>query len=84
MKAISRRNFLQVAGVALLAAALPAIGGGGRNRRGVKRVRIRKLAGQGNPSPAERAFYQRARFATAADAVRAVASRGLAAEIYVE
>ena len=67
----------------MLAAAMPAIGGG-QNRRGVKRVRVRKLAGQGNPSPAEKAFYQRARFATAADAVRAVASRGMTAEIYVE
>lgn len=84
MKAISRRHFLQVAGATMLVAALPAIGGGGQNRRGVKRVRVRKMAGQGNSSPSERAFYQRARFDTAADAMRAVASRGMTAEIYVE
>lgn len=83
MKTISRRHFLQVAGAALLVASLPAVGGG-RNRRGVKRVRVRKLAGQGNATPAERAFYQRARFSTAADAMRAVASRRMTAEIYVE
>jgi hypothetical protein len=84
MNRISRRRFLQIAGAAVLTAAVavPAIGGG-RNHHGVKRVRVRKLAGQGNPTPAEIAFYQRARFATAADAMRAVASRRMTAEIYV-
>jgi hypothetical protein len=83
MKAISRRHFLQVAGATMLVAVLPAIGGG-RNHRGVKRVRVRKLEGQGNISNADRAFYHRARFATPADAMRAVASRRMTAEIYME
>jgi hypothetical protein len=42
------------------------------------------MAEQGNPSPAEGTFYQRTRFATAADAMRAVASRRMTAEIYAE
>ena len=65
----------------MLAAAMPAIGGG-RNHHGEKRVRVRPLASQGNPSSSERAFCQRARFATAADAMRAVAARGMTAEVY--
>lgn len=69
--------------VAITMLTLPAIAGS-RNRHREKRVRVRKLAGQGNPSPSERAFYQRARFTTAANAMRAVASRGMTAEIYVE
>ena len=83
MKAISRRRFLQVAGATMLVAALPAIGGR-RNGQGPKRVRVRPLASSPEISPAQRAFYRRARFATAADAMRAVASRGMTAEIYVE
>lgn len=87
MKAISRRQFLQTAGVTILVAfAVPAIGGHGNgngNQNGQKRVRIRPLSSQGDLSPAERRFYNRARFETAADAMRAVASRGMTAEIYV-
>ena len=83
MKAISRRRFLQLAGATVLVAALPAIGGG-QNHRGAKRIRIRPLASQGNVTTAKSVFFQRARFATAADAMRAAASRGTNAEIYVE
>jgi hypothetical protein len=50
----------------------------------VKRVRIRPLSSQGDLRPGEIAFYRRAKFATAADAMRAVASRGMAAKIYLE
>ena len=83
MKAISRRQFLKVTGAAMLTAALPAVGGHG-NGQGPKRVRARPLSASQAISSAERAFYQRARFETAADAMRAVASRGMTAEIYVE
>jgi len=83
MKAISRRRFLQVAGAAMLVAAMPAVGGG-HNRRGPKKIRIRPLASEGNLRPGAIAFYRRAKFATAADAMRAVASRRMKAEIYVE
>ena len=84
MKAISRRQFLQTAGVAMLVATLPALGRGGRNRRREKNIKIRSLVPLGHLTPAERAFIQRARFATAADAMRAVAARRMKAEIYVE
>jgi len=85
MKAMSRRHFLQVAGATMLlaAVAVPALGGG-KSSHGVKRVRIRPLSSQVNVRPGETSFYRRARFATAADAMRAVASRGMTAEIYVE
>ncbi|MBP8655506.1 MAG: twin-arginine translocation signal domain-containing protein, partial [Kiritimatiellae bacterium] len=43
MKAISRRQFLQTAGVAMLVATLPALGRGGRNRRHQKNIRVRSL-----------------------------------------
>ena len=84
MKAISRRQFLQTAGVAMLMATLPALGRGGRGRRREKNIKIRSLIPLGHLTPAERAFIQHARFATAADAMRAVAARRLKAEIYVE
>lgn len=83
MKEISRRRFLQVSGAALMAvAAIPAMGGHG-NHNGAKRVRIRPVPGA-DLRPGEISFYRRAKFATAADAMRAAASRGLKAEIYVE
>ena len=85
MKAMSRRHFLQVAGATMLlaAVAVPALGGG-KSSHGVKRIRIRPLSSQGNVRPGEISFYRRARFATAADAMRAVASRRMTAEIYAE
>lgn len=82
MKEFSRRRFLQVAGATMLVAALPAIGDG-KNRKDEKRVRIRPASGRQDVSPAERAFCQHARFATAADAMRAAAARRIAAEIIV-
>lgn len=83
MKGMSRRKFLQVAGATMLAAALPAIGRG-RNRHGPKKYRIRPLSSPADLSPGEIAFYRRARFVTAADAMRAVAAHRMTAEIYVE
>jgi len=83
MNMFSRRRFLQVAGAAIVAAALPAIGGG-KSSQIAKRVRIRPLSSQGNLRPGEMDFYRSARFASPADAMRAVAARGTTAEIYVE
>ena len=83
MKGMSRRKFLQVAGATMLAAALPAIGRG-RNRRGPEKYRIRPLASPADLCPGEIAFCRRARFATAADAMRAAAAHRMAAEIYIE
>ena len=82
MKGISRRKFLQVAGAAMVAAvALPSLGSA-KNHNGEKRVRIRPLPGAAL-RPGEIAFYRRAKFDTAADAMRAVASRRMTAEVYV-
>ena len=81
MKAISRREFFQVAGVALFVATLPAMGGG-RHRRGPKKFCIEALHPAGDLTPKQMAFIRRARFDTAADAMRAVASRGMRARIY--
>ena len=74
MKAISRRRFLQVAGATMLIAAMPAVGGG-HKRRGPKKIRIRPLAAERNLRPGEIAFYRRAKFATAADAIGEVKLR---------
>ena len=73
---------MQVAGLTAVTVALPAMGGG-RNQRGEKRVRVRPLAGQQAGSPAERAFAARARFATAADAMRSAAARRMSAEVVI-
>lgn len=84
MNGISRRKFLQVAGAAIVAvAAIPSLGGTKGNKNGQMRVRIRPVPGA-DLRPGEISFYRRARFATAADAMRAVASRRMKAEIYVE
>jgi hypothetical protein len=85
MNGISRRRFLQVAGAAIVAAAaIPSLGGTKKKKKnGEKRVRIRPVSGA-NLRPGELSFYRRARFYTPADAMRAVASRGMTAEIYVE
>ena len=68
----------------LTAVAVPAMGGHGNGHNGQKRVRVRPLSSQGNIRPTERAFYNCARFETAADAMRALASRGMVAEIYLK
>ena len=84
MKAISRRQFLQGAGAAFAAVtlmSLPALGGT-KSKNGHKRVRIRPVPGA-DLRPGEISFYRRERYATAADAMRAVASRRMKAEIYV-
>ena len=84
MNEISRRRFLQVAGAAIVAVAVvPSLGGTKEAHNGQKRVRIRPVAGA-DLRPGEISFYRRARFATPADAMRAVASRRMSAEIYVE
>lgn len=82
MNEISRRRFLQVAGAAMAAVALPSLGGA-KNHNGEKRVRIRPLH-DADLRPGEVAFYRRAKFWTAADAMRAVASRRMAGVIYLE
>lgn len=82
MNEISRRRFLQVAGAAVVAAALPSLGGA-KNPNGEKRVRIRPVPGA-DLRPGEVSFYRRAKFWTAADAMRAVASRKMAGIIYLE
>ncbi len=82
MNAISRRTFLQMVGasaLAVMALSLSAFGGGKTTSR---RIRVRMVSF--HPRAAEMAFCQRARFASAADAMRALASRGMAAEIYRE
>ena len=83
MNEISRRRFLQVAGAFMVtAAAFPALGGT-KAKNGHKRVCVRPVD-SANLRPGEISFYRRARFATAADAMRAVAARGMQAEIYME
>jgi len=83
MHEISRRKFLQVAGATMMAAiAIPSLANSG-NHAGQKRVRIRPVSGV-PLRPGEISFYRRARFATAADAMRAAASRRMNGTIYVE
>lgn len=67
----------------MLVATMPALGRGGRSRRREKNIKVRSLTPLGHLSPAARAFVQHARFATAADAMRATAARRIAAEIIV-
>ena len=83
MNEISRRKFLQIAGAAIVAAvAIPSISGA-KAKNGQSLIRIRPLSSDGL-RPGEVIFYGNARFATAADAMRAAASRRLTAEIYAE
>lgn len=71
---------MQLATATSLIVALPNIGGGSGAPR---EVRVRPLYPQ-KASPADLYFCANARFGTAADAMRAAASRGLQAEIYLE
>lgn len=83
VKGISRRQFLQGAGAMIVAvAAIPGLGSA-KAKNGQKRVRIRPVS-TANLRPGEISFYRRARFATAADATRAVASRRMTAEIFTD
>lgn len=83
MNEISRRRFLQVAGAAIVAAvAIPSVNGA-KARNGQGLLRVRPISSD-SLRPGEIVFYSNARFATAADAMRATASRRLTAEIYVE
>lgn len=66
----------------MLAATLPVIDDE-NNRNGAKQVRVRPASNCQNISPSERAFCRHARFATAADAMRAAAARRIVAEIIV-
>ena len=87
MKAISRRRFLQVAGAAMVlavATAIPAIGGDDKPKSWRCPVRVRPLSSSKNLRQSELAFYRKARFSCAADAMRALASRGMTGEIYAE
>ena len=82
MNVISRRRFLQVAGATMLAATMASVPASGERQSGPRRIRVRMVSP--NPRPAELAFCRRARFQSAADAMRALASRRLTAEIYRE
>lgn len=82
MKAMSRRRFLQVAGATVLTATMASMPAMGERQSSPRRIRVRMVAP--DPRPAELAFCRRARFHSAADAMRALASRGMAAEIYRE
>ena len=87
MKAISRRRFLQVAGATMVlavATAIPAIGGDDKPKSWRCPVRVRPLSSSKNLRQSELAFYRKARFSCAADAMRALASRGMTGEIYAE
>ncbi len=83
MKAISRRKFMQMAGAMFVAVAACPVWSGAKAKNGEKRVRIRPVS-FANLRPGEISLYRRARFATAADAMRAVASRRMTAHIYTE
>ena len=82
MKPISRRQFLQMAGVSVAAAAvmgLPEIGGG-KPKFTSGTVLVRPTSAT---PPAElAAFCASASFRSAADAMRAMAACGRAVEIY--
>ncbi|MBU1694220.1 MAG: twin-arginine translocation signal domain-containing protein [Verrucomicrobia bacterium] len=85
MKPVTRRGFLQVAGAAALGATAfsvltPKLARSDRKRR---QVRLQPVPAT-SFHPADEAFCKRARFPTAADAVRVAARRGLSAEIYRE
>lgn len=82
MKGISRRRFLQVAGATILVATMASMSASGRDKTELRRIRVRMISP--NSRPAEVAFCHQARFRSAADAMRALAARGLAAEIYQE
>lgn len=84
MSAITRRKFLQLAGSAMLLAALPVASGASKKAKPFRRaVRIRPLSTQ-IVTHSEQAFMRRARFECAADALRALASRGMTGEAYAE
>ena len=85
MTRMTRRNFLQVAGGAAVAAAalMVPVAGVGQVRKRVRNVRVR-LKPAGSHRGSDVSFCRRARFATAADAIRATARRGVAAEIYLD
>lgn len=80
---VTRRGFLQAAGAAALATALMAVpaDGAGRARRGLRKVRVRPLH-PNRCSASHKAFCQKAKFYTAADAIRVVARRNFECEIY--
>ena len=84
MNGISRRKFLQVAGAAIVAAAaIPSLGGTKKKKKnGEKRVRVRPYNANQKLTPSEIDFCDRARFTTAADAMRAAAARGIPVVIY--
>ena len=83
MKEITRRRFLQVAGAAIMAAVVIPSVSGAKAKYGQGSFRVRPISSD-SLRPGEVVFYSNARFATAADAMRATASRRLTAEIYVE
>ena len=83
MNEISRRKFLQIAGAAIVAAVAIPFVNGAKAKNGQGLFRVRSISS--DPlRPGEIAFCGNARFVTAADAMRATASRRLTAEIYAE
>ena len=74
---------MQVAGAAIVAAAaIPSLGGTKKKKNGEKRVRVRPYNANQKLTPSEIVFCDRARFTTAADAMRAAAARGIPVVIY--
>ncbi len=82
---MNRREFLKVAGCALAVMALPVITGSGSPEIPPleHKIRVRPLSPE-TATESELAFCTRARFKTAADAMRACAARDFKAEIYEE
>ena len=82
MSALSRRVFLQLAGAATGGLALAATWAaeGSRRPKARRTLRVRSAGGAGGVKSQE-SFCRRARFVSAADALRAAAARGLTGEI---
>ena len=83
MSALSRRSFLQLAGTAAaggLALAASWAAEGSRRPPARRSLRVRSARGARGTKSQEN-FCSRARFASAADALRAAAARGLTGEI---
>ena len=82
MKAISRRQFLQMAGASAVAVAAISIPGISKGEEGQGEIKVRSLP----PGARGRkiSFCQTATFPSAPDAFRVLASRGIEAEIYID
>lgn len=85
MKRFTRREFLNAAGCLAAAGCTASVFMAGHWATGLSRsvVRVRPVDVE-EASLADQSFCARARFATAADAVRVCASRGMTVEVYRE